>query len=197
MRSRTRESAYAAEGWATLPFVPSTTGKERTARRKAEGKAVAQTKRNRRLLAQVHHEAREVALAGKRIPSDPADAVQEVLDAMLAMWRHAWLEVQTLEETDYWRETIAGKIPHEWIREHERLGLQIVHVASKATAMGVAERRVRLDEAKAILFAGIVDTVMKEFNVPQDQRIQMHERIAAGLDDLAAGVDVEVKELVA
>lgn len=155
-------------------------------------------RRNRRLLAQVHEEARELALSGKRADIDPADAVQEVLNAMMAMYRHATLQVAALEEGEYWRETVAGPIPHEWIREQERLGLQVVHTAGKAAGMGIAERRVRLEEARAILFAGIVDSVLRRFEVPADQRALMHEAIAAGLDDIvASGAEVDPKVLEA
>lgn len=176
-----------------MPPVPGIrpTQKKLTARRKAEQKRLADAehqkqakkRRNRRLLMEAQTEAAEFAPAPKK-NVDPAQAVQEILDNIIAMYRYSTAQVATLDERDYWRDTIAGRVQNEWIREQERLGMQAVHVASKAAAMGLAERAVAIQEAQAAMFAMVVEQVLTEFKMSSDQRRKIHTRIAERLEDI-------------
>lgn len=156
---------------------------EQTRRRKADAAASGKQRRNRRLLAEVHEEARQ-SVRGMHPSVDPADAITEILSNYMAMYRYATMKTITLTEEEYWRDTLGGPIPNEWIREQERLGMQVVHIAGKAAAMGVAERQVRIQEAQAVIFATVVDAALKELGLQDDQRRRVHELVATKLEDI-------------
>lgn len=168
--------------------------REKTDRRKADYRAELERQtgghKNRRLLAQVHHEVREQI--GPRINMDPAAAITEILDNLMVMYRYAMEQVAALPEEEYFRSAMGGHIPHEWVREQERLALQTVHVAGKAVAMGLAERQVILQEQQAALFSHVVEAAMVKFGLDMDTRRQLHAAIADRLEDLAKGTAVEL-----
>lgn len=158
-------------------------GKVKTAKAKAEQKTLGQRMQRRRLLAEVREEAAEFA-QGIRSNMDPAEAVQEVLDHIMAAYRYATEKMFTLTEDEYWVETLGGKRQNEWITEQERLALQVVHIAGKASSMGLAERQVRLQEAQAAIFAQLVEAALQAAGIDSDKRRAVHERIAAGMEDI-------------
>jgi hypothetical protein len=140
-------------------------------------------KRNRRLLGQVHADALKFT-QGLRRNMDPTEAIQLVLDNLAAMYSHATMQVLTLSEDEYWRETMSGPIPHEWIREQERLGMQIVHTAGKASQMGLAERMVRIEEQQAAIFQVVIEQALIKIGIEADDRRRVHTMIAEGLEDI-------------
>lgn len=115
---------------------------------------------------------------------DPAEAIQEILDNLQAMYRYATKRVVFMTENEYFRDTIAGPIPNEWIREQERLGMQIVHVAGKASSMGLAERAVRIQEAQASMFATILEEALKVHGLTMEDRRTVMNIVAERLDDI-------------
>jgi hypothetical protein len=160
--------------------------------RKAEMQRLGDQFKRRKLLVEVRQEAAEFAQGLKR-NADPAEAVQEVLDNLISAYQYATQKMMELPTDEYWVDTLGGKVVHEWIREQERLGLQVVHVAGKASAMGLAERQVRLQEAQAAIFASVVDEVLKSLGLGTEQRYKAHELIAARLDgDILEGTETKV-----
>lgn len=169
-------------------------GRAATRKAKDEQKTLGQQMQRRRMLLQVKEEAREFA-EGISNRTDPAEAVQAVLDHIYAAYQYATQQMFSLTEDEYWRETLGGRVPHEWIREQERLALQVVHIAGKASGMGLAERMVRIQEAQAGMFALVVDQVLKELGMGANDRHKAHELIAAKLEQQAAieGTATEVQ----
>lgn len=165
----------------------SEASRRRTAKRKADAEALKQGKRktrdDRRLLLQAHGRSAEFA-EGVRLHLDPADAVSEILDNIMSQYRYATEQVFTLHEDEYWRKTIAGLVPHEWVREQERLAMQAVHVAGKAAGMGLAERQVRLQEAQAAIFSTVVEAALTASGLDMETRRSIHQKIAEGLEDI-------------
>lgn len=143
-------------------------------------------------MLEVRQDAAEFA-KGLRRNMDPAEAVQAVLDNIASMYEYATQQVYQLSEDEYWRTTLAGKTAHEWIKEQERLGLQMVHVAGKAAAMGLAERSIRLQEAQAAIFATVVEAVLVDAGLDGDTRRAVHQGIALRLDDIV-GTATELTE---
>lgn len=168
----------------------------KTAKRKQEQKTLGDRMARRRLLVEVREEAKEFA-QGLRTDVDPADAVQFVLDQMTAAYFYATEKAMGLSEDEYWMDTLGGKVLHPWLREQERLGLQIVHVAGKAASMGLAERQVFLQEQQAAMFANVVDAVLRKLDIPYDTRQQIHGGIAEQLDAAANTIDGTARERVA
>jgi homospermidine synthase len=133
------------------------------------------------------HEAMEEVGDLVAVPSrgiDPAIAIQDVLDSLVALYRYATAKVAFLAEDEYFVDTIAGAVPSKWIREQERLGMQIVHVAAKAAGMGLAERAVRIQEAQAAMFAVVLEEALKQQKLDFDQRRAIMAGVAEGLDTI-------------
>lgn len=143
------------------------------------------------MLLEVRQEAAEFA-QGLRRNVDPADGVQSVLDHIASLYEYATQQVFQLDTDEYWRETLAGKTQNEWIKEQERLGLQLVHVAGKAAAMGLAERTVRVQEAQAALFAAVIEKALVSAGLNGDQRREIHQSVALELDEVINGHAVEM-----
>lgn len=167
----------------------------RTQKRKEEQRTLGNRMKRRRLLLEAAQEAKQFT-EGIRLNQDPADAIQEILDNMMMAYRYAVEQMFTLDETEYFVETITGAVPHHWIREQERLALQVTHVASKAAHMGLAERQVRLREQQAAIFASVVDTVLLHMGMSVNDRRKAHELISAQLDAIE-GQETEVPALPA
>lgn len=178
-----------------LPHCPPM-GRVRDRKNKEALAEIGARRKRRRMLMEVRREAAEFA-EGVRRNVDPAEAVQQILDNIMDRYEYASQQVYTLDEDSYFVETITGKTLHVWIREEERLALQIVHIAGKAAAMGLAERQVRLQEQQAAIFATIVEAALVAAKIGPDERRAIHESIAARMDDIE-GHAVEVTgELVA
>lgn len=157
--------------------------KKANEKRKESLRSLGEQMRRRRLLVEVRGEAAEFT-RGLRRGQDPAEAVQIILDNMMSAYEYATQQVWTLEEGEYFEETIAGKRLNPWIVEQERLSLQIVHVAAKAAAMGLAERQVQMQEQQAALFAAVVEAALVQHGMPSEERRQVHQKISVGLDDI-------------
>lgn len=138
---------------------------------------VKQAFERRRLLVQVRQEAAEFATGLKR-GQDPADAIQQVLDNMMSAYEYATQQMMELPVNEYFVPTLGGMRLHHWIVEQERLGLQLTHIASKAAALGLAERTVRVHEAQAALFAQVVEKVLTAAGMPLEERRVLHAAIA-------------------
>jgi hypothetical protein len=158
-------------------------GRVRDKKNRQSHREIGEQLRRRRLLVEVRSEAKEFS-EGLRRGMDPADAVQIILDNMMSAYEYATQQVWTLQEDEYFTETIAGKRLNEWIVEQERLSLQIVHTAAKAAAMGLAERTVKLQEQQAAIFAAVVERALVQAGVGSEERRSIHQHIGEGLDDL-------------
>lgn len=170
-------------------------GRVRDAKNKQSAVTLGTKMQHRRLLAEVRQEAAAFARGLDR-GIDPAEAVQRILDNMMSAYEYALEKMFTLAEGEYFHDTMTGKVVNPWIREQERLALQITHIAGKAAAMGLAERQVRLQEQQAAIFATVVEAALTAAGVGTDQRRRVHESIAARLDDITVDPDA-VLELVA
>lgn len=163
-------------------------GKVRDAKNKTSNATLGEKMRHRRLLAEVRSQAAEFAVGLDR-GVDPAEAIQRILDNMMTAYEYALEKMFTLQEDEYFTDTITGKVLNPWVREQERLALQITHVAGKAAAMGLAERQVRLQEQQAAIFATVVEAALVRAGIGSDERRKVHENIAVGLDDITLGAD--------
>lgn len=161
-------------------------------RRKEGQRRIGDRVKRKKLLLEVREEAAEFA-KGIRRDADPAEAVQTVVDRIYDLYDYATQKVMELDEDDYWQESMAGSVAHPWIREQERLGLQLVHVAGKAAGMGLAERQVRMQEAQAAIFASVVNAALEAAGLPPDVRTAVHTQIALRLED----IDSTARELTA
>ena len=164
--------------------------RRKNARRKEGVIAQARADKRKRLLAEALEGVADYTAAPRR-GLDPAVAIQEVLDNLVALYKYITAQLVMMPAEEYFRETIAGLVPNEFLREQERLGMQIVHVASKASAMGLAERAVMLQEAQAAMFGTLVEAALVKMDIGLDDRRKVHDLIAQGMEDIEAqGADV-------
>lgn len=193
MRVHVCELLRAACECATLLGV----GRVRNAKNRESSLTLGERMQHRRLLAEVRGEAAEFAKGLDR-GIDPAEAIQRILDNMMTAYEYALSQMFTLPEDEYFTDTMTGKVLNPWVREQERLALQITHIAGKAASLGLAERQVRLQEQQAAIFATVVDAALKAAGIGTDERRQVHEGIAKGLDDIVLAVNSDrVTELAA
>lgn len=195
--ARTRAYARArgvrcADGAATLRPVSR---REKNAARRASLLAQVERDRKKQLLHEAASTVADLVPAPRR-GIDPAEGIQEILDNLMALYRLASSKVFFLAADDYFKDTIAGPVPNEWIREQERLGMQVVHVAGKAASMGLAERAVRIQEAQAAMFATILEAALKQQGLEIDDRRSIMNKVAEELDAIEAR-GVELLERVA
>lgn len=158
-------------------------GRVRDKKNKAASATIAENFARRQALHEVRQEAAEFC-EGLKLSTDPAEAIQQILDTMVARWQYASQQVWSLREDEYFVDTIAGKRLNEWIAEEERLALQIVHTAAKAANMGLAERQVRLQEQQAAIFATVVEAALKNAGIDSETRRSIHQGISTKLDDI-------------
>lgn len=170
-------------------------GRVRDAKNKQSAATLGKKLMHRRMLAEVRQEAAEFAKGLDR-GIDPAEAVQRILDNMMSTYEYALEKMFTLPEEDYFTDTMTGKVINPWIREQERLALQITHIAGKAASMGLAERQVRLQEQQAAIFATVVEAALQRAGIGTDARRMVHESIASRLDDITV-TPASVRELEA
>lgn len=111
----------------------------------------------------------ETRRSATRLNAQPADALQECIDGLVADIRLAQKMVDRLPESELWRDTMVGKIPHEWIRLRDDYRSQLSHLAMAMEAKGIAERRVRVDEARAVLMAQMVRTAAERAGLNGNQ----------------------------
>lgn len=163
--------------------VPAKSKRQLTEERKEAQAEIRSRVPRRRMLAEVRQEAKEFSDSLRR-NIDPGEAVQEILDQIHAAWQYATMKVALLDEDDYFQTSMGVEVPNVWIREQERLGMQAVHVAAKASAMGLAERQVQIQEAQAALFQTVVEAALVKAGLPLDQRQNVHQAIATGLEDI-------------
>lgn len=111
--------------------------------------------------------------SAKRLDVTSQEALQETLDGMVQDLRFTQRQCDALEmgegEGKYWRDTMVGKIPNEWIRLRNDLRQQVAHLSLSLEAKGIAERGVRVKEAQAVLMAGMVRTAAERAGLTPQQ----------------------------
>src|SRR4051794_28321468 len=94
----------------------SETNKKRRRSQREQEQTEKKRKRNKQLLKEVRDRAQsEIMLGGVSVVT-PEEAVSHVLDRSFGMLAYAESEVDKIAPEDFWRPTMNGKIPHEWVR---------------------------------------------------------------------------------
>jgi hypothetical protein len=138
----------------------------RMTRKKPPRKAQGGGQPNSRLLA----EARTVTTtrrSASRLEADPVEALQEVLDGLVADLRFTQKQVDRLPEDQLWRDTMVGRIPNEWIRLRDDYRQGVAALAGSMIARGIAEKAVNVKAAQAALMATMVKEALRRAGLPQ------------------------------
>jgi hypothetical protein len=78
------------------------------------------------------------------------------LDGLVQDLRFAQKMCNSLTKDELWRDTMVGQIPNEWIRLRDRYREEVGRLAISMEAKGIAERRVKVEEAKAVMMAQLI-----------------------------------------
>ncbi|WP_445151142.1 hypothetical protein [Baekduia sp. Peel2402] len=122
-----------------------------------------------------------------RLHSDPVEVLQEILDGAVADLRYAQSKVDALPDDEAFRDTAQGVVPNEWIRLRDRYRDELERMTNNMVRAGIADRAVRVSEAKAALMVAAIKDAALDIGLPGDQvralgealrrRIQEHQVI--------------------
>lgn len=155
------------------------------------GQARSRRTKQRKLLA----EARERALT-EHVPAygiDPAEALQEILESALGQLRVARERSSKLDlskagagQDAYWRDTMVGRIPNEWVRHEADLRAEVASLAGRMVGLDIAGRRAAAAEALAEAIAPALENVFKTLRLSAAQRDKARSALEAELQVIEA-----------
>jgi hypothetical protein len=113
-----------------------------------------------------------------RLSALPDEAVQEILDGLVADLRFTQKMVDGLGTDQIWRITYqrdldgtlveTGRMPHEWIRLRDDYREQLASLSTKMLSHGIAEKAVNIRAAQAALMATMVKEALRRAGADQD-----------------------------
>lgn len=128
---------------------------------------MASKKRSRQLKAARAEVARRVD--GVRFDIDPADALQEVLDRAVSMLRVVGSNADEVKEDEMTVMTAFGPIENMWLRLERDLRQEVGALAARMVQIGIADRAVKVQEAKAVLLVQAIQAAAREVGIPRDK----------------------------
>jgi hypothetical protein len=127
---------------------------------KSQQRTVKRRNRNARTYGELMRMARDNGVS--RLPGQTAPQVlQEVLDRCVANWRWACDQLDNLEPEEFWvvKVDAQGNIltePCKWYRLERSASEEVERVAGLVASLGISERLVQVEEAKAVLLVKAV-----------------------------------------
>jgi hypothetical protein len=103
-----------------------------------------------------------------------SDALQGCLDRAVQHFRYCASRADELDEDELFVSEVGPggsllTVPNKWLRLETEMRKEVEHLASMMTSLGIAERRVRVEEAQAILVAQKVQEAALEAGIPHEQ----------------------------
>jgi hypothetical protein len=153
--------------------------------------------KNKRALHLARQEAARNA-EGVRLDIDPADALQEVLDRAVSMLRFAGSKADELPESDVMVNTAFGPMLNAWARLETDLRQEVGALASRMVQIGIADRAVRVQEAKAALLVQAIMAAARDAGIPRDKVRALGPALRTQLAALEGGTtDAEPRPVAA
>jgi hypothetical protein len=125
--------------------------------------------KNRRLYHAAREEARRYADAHPSPDIDPAQALQWQVNRLMDLCRHAASKVDELPEDELTIMTQFGPVDHHWVRLEGRYRQELGALCVQVERVGLAERLVRLEEAKAQLLVRAITEAAREVGISRDK----------------------------
>lgn len=99
--------------------------------------------------------------------TDPAEALQWMVDRITAMLKYAAHQADDLPDAE--REVMGafGPIPHYWIRVENDLRQELSTLCVNVERIGLADRMIRIQESRATLINRAMVAALKEAGVKQ------------------------------
>jgi hypothetical protein len=119
--------------------------------------------------------------------TDPTEAVQMVLDRAVAIHQYAAVKAEGLTQEQFWRETMMGRIPHEWVRFEADMRREVLNVAGRMLQLDIAGRQANAAEVLASTLAPVLEGIFSELKLTPEQREQAPALLRRELEALEAG----------
>jgi hypothetical protein len=129
-----------------------------------------------------------------RLGISTADALQECLDRAVALFRTAAAEVDRIPIDDLFITEISSNgstrtVPSPWLVMEDAARKEIESLASSMTGLGIAERKVRIEEAQAQLLVASIRDAAISVGIPHDQvralGAALRQRVEEATTDIA------------
>lgn len=91
----------------------------------------------------------------------PTDVLQEIVDGLVADLRFTQAKVNGLTIDNFWRDTMVGRIPNEWVRLRDEYRDKIAMLMTKMVSLGIADRAVAVQEAQMAMVATMVQEALR------------------------------------
>lgn len=136
-------------------------------------------------LAKIQHDTFSMA---RPISTNPAKALQFVLDVTFGQLVYAYWKVSLLEEDEYWVSPPGGGVKHlnKHIRHLTSLKDETVRYAKAAGDLGIAERMTAIAEGQAVLISRFVSAVVGDLDLTNEQHEALGPAIRAHTKMLVA-----------
>lgn len=106
----------------------------------------------------------------RRAGQSSAEILQEVLDRAVGGMRYAASEVDKLAPEEFWVSKIdaQGNVlhePHKWYQLEVQCRAEVERLAGLMSQLGIAERQVQVEEARAVLIIGAIREAAREAGI--------------------------------
>lgn len=143
--------------------------------------------RNAKLLHAARAEARRFAADNPSPDVTPAEALQWLLNRVTDQLKFAAHKADNLKDNELEVMTAFGPMPNEWIRLEKDLREELGRLAVNMERVGIAERMVRLQEARALLIIRALTEAALEVGVPRSKLKELGPVFRAKLAVLEGG----------
>lgn len=103
-----------------------------------------------------------------------AEVLQECLDRVVGGMRYAASEVDKLSPDEFWVYKIDAQgnrltEPNKWYQLEVQCREEVERLAGMMSQLGIAERQVQVEEARAVLIISAIRDAAREAGIPQKQ----------------------------
>lgn len=121
------------------------------------------------------------------LPStDPVTALQWVIDRLYSRLVHATVEVDQLRPGQLTVMTQFGPTEHEWVRAERQLTDQLAKICADAAKIGLVDRMISVEEAKAQLMLRAFTAAALDCGIPHDDLRRIAPKFRENLARLQA-----------
>jgi hypothetical protein len=157
----------------------------RTTRKKPPRRTKGGGFTNRALLIEARTASQMHRSASVLVEAEPVEVIQEVLDSLTADLRFAQRQVDRIPVDEFWRDTMVGRIPNEWVRYRDEIRDKLHYLAGRMIERGIAERAVNVRAAQTALMATMVKEAMVRAGLNGDQVASVGDELRALAEEAA------------
>lgn len=151
------------------------------------------TVRNSKRHSQLYHvalkQAREEGIAGEDVYTNPGDALQQMVNRLVAQLRFASLQVDGLKIDELVVNTAFGPLDHQWVRMESRLQDRLITLCTNMERIGIADRSVQVSEAFAAILVPMLRGMLNDLELTPEQRLKAPAVIEGALLTLERSED--------